>query len=450
MDALLAARLQMTISLAFHMVFAALGVGMPLLMLIAEGLWLRTGREEYRVLARTWSRATGILFAVGAVSGTALAFELWLLWPKFMEFSGPMIGGAFALESYAFFIEAIFLGLYLYGWDRLRPLTHWLCGIPVALGGAASSVLVVSANAWMQHPTGFRIDPATGKAIDVDPVQALFNPAWAVMATHSTLSCYVATAFAVGGVYAVGLLHRRRGSGAAPARSPLALRIALAVGLVFALAMPVTGHLNAEYVSRHQPTKLAAMEAQFETERRAPLRIGGWPDPDKGTVDYVIEIPGGLSILAYGDPNAEVKGLNEYPRDLWPNVRLTHLAFQLMVASGFALLGVAGLFWLFQWRRRGEYPNLLLALLALASPLGFVALETGWIVTEVGRQPWIIRGVMRVSEAVTPAEGVQTTFVAFTALYLFLAVALSWLLWRLARTAAPTGAEVEGEAAHAA
>ncbi|HTE18698.1 MAG TPA: cytochrome ubiquinol oxidase subunit I, partial [Armatimonadota bacterium] len=198
MDGLLAARAQMAFSLAFHMVFAALGVGLPLLMVAAEGLWLRTRRPEYLALARKWAKAAAILFAVGAVSGTALSFEMGLLWPRFMEFAGPMIGAAFALEGYAFFIEAIFFGLYLYGWNRLTPLQHWLCGIPVALGGAASAILVVSANAWMQHPTGFEL--VGGKAVNIDPGAALFNPAWAVMALHSTLSCYVATAFAVAGV----------------------------------------------------------------------------------------------------------------------------------------------------------------------------------------------------------------------------------------------------------
>src|SRR5688500_16035401 len=189
----------MGLSLAFHMIFAALGIGLPLLMMLAEGLWLKTGRPEYLALAKKWSKGTAILFAIGAVSGTALAFELGLLWPVFMEFAGPLIGAAFALEGYAFFIEAIFLGLYLYGWDRLSPRAHWLCGVPVALGGAASSVLVVSANAWMQHPVGF--DLVDGRPTNIDPVAALFNPAWPVMAAHSTLACYASVGFAAAGVY---------------------------------------------------------------------------------------------------------------------------------------------------------------------------------------------------------------------------------------------------------
>src|SRR5437762_11465490 len=185
MENLLAARLQMALSLGFHMGFAALGIGLPLLMLVAEGLWLRRGRQVYLDLARKWARATGILFAIGAVSGTALSFELGLLWPPFMKLAGPLIGPAFALEGYAFFLEAIFLGLYLYGWKRLKPVAHWLCGIPVALSGAASGVLVMSANSWMQDPTGFTL--VNGEATNIDPVKALINPSWGVLAVHLTL-----------------------------------------------------------------------------------------------------------------------------------------------------------------------------------------------------------------------------------------------------------------------
>lgn len=436
MDPLLAARAQMTVSLAFHMVFAALGIGLPLFMVLAEGLWLRTRRPEYLELARKWAKATGVLFAIGAVSGTALSFEMGLLWPRFMEFAGPLIGPAFALEGYAFFIEAIFIGLYLYGWDRLSPLGHWLCGIPVALSGAASGILVVSANAWMQHPVGF--DLVNGQPANIQPAAALFNPAWAVMALHSTLSCYAATAFAIAGVYAHGYFR-----GARSDYQRAALRLSMAVGGLVAFLMPLSGHLNAAYVSRHQPTKLAAMEAQFRTERGAPLRIGGWPDPAKREVRYVIEIPRLLSVLAYEDPNAEVKGLEAFPRDEWPNVPLVHLSFQVMIGCGLALMGAAALFWLL-WRR-GDLPRWVAGLLVACGPLGFVALEAGWIVTEVGRQPWIIRGIMRTAEAVTPAPHVEATFYGFTLLYLLLAVVLCVFLLRLpgARTA-PAGEEQGG------
>ncbi|MFN3653050.1 MAG: cytochrome ubiquinol oxidase subunit I [Armatimonadota bacterium] len=447
MDGLLAARLQMTVSLAFHMIFAALGIGLPLLLVMAEGLWLRTGRAEYLALARKWSKALGVLFAVGAVSGTALAFELGLLWPHFMQFAGPIIGSAFALEGYAFFIEAIFIGLYLYGWDRLSPRAHWLCGIPIAISGAVSGILVVSANAWMQHPVGFEL--VDGKAENIQPFAALFSPAWAVMALHSTLSCYTATAFAVAGVYAWGYWkgHRTEVQRAG-------LRLSMALGAVMALLMPLSGDLSAGFVAETQPTKLAAMEAQFETERGAAFRIGGWPDEERGEVSYVLEIPKLLSFLAFRDFDAEVKGLNEFPRSEWPNVTITHLSFQVMVGCGMALILVSGIYWLLYWRRRGELPGWAAAILVPAGTLGFLALETGWMVTEVGRQPWVIRDVMRTSEAVSPSPHLVNTFYSFTVLYLFLAVVLTWFLLRLGQQPQEPEpdepAAAHGRASHAA
>lgn len=423
----MAARMQMGFSLGFHMIFAALGVGMPLLMLVAEWRWLKTGRRHFLELARTWGKATGILFAIGAVSGTALSFELGLLWPAFMEFAGSTIGPAFTLEAYAFFIEAIFLGLYLYGWERLSPLGHWLCGIPVTVSGAASSVLVVASNAWMQNPVGAELLRSNPDA--ANPAAMLFaNPMWGIMAVHSTLACYAATAFAVMGVYAWGAL---RGRSKEIHRS--AVYIAAVVGTLTAITMPVTGDLSAKAVARYQPVKLAAMEAQFETERAAPLRIGGLPQPEAGQVPYAIEIPGLLSWLAYGDFNAEVAGLDQVPREHWPNVTLTHIAFQVMVAAGVAMLAAVGWFWWVSRRRRGQVLQhrwLMWAIVA-ASPLGFMALEAGWIVTEIGRQPWIIQGIMRTSEAVTPAPGLVGVLLAAVGLYLILAITLVWLLLRL-------------------
>ena len=461
MDALTAARAQMEVSLAFHMVFAALGIGLPVLMLIAEGLWLRTGRDHYRTLAHTWGKATALTFAVGAVSGTALSFELGLLWPRFMEVAGPVLGPAFALEGYAFFIEAIFLGLYLYGWDRLSSGAHWWTGVPVALSGLASGVLVVAANAWMQTPVG--IDPsafaaaagppvstaaagptsAIGPLAMADPLAVFRTPYWFHMALHSSLSCYVATGFAVAGVYAIGTLRGRL-----DAYHRSGLRIAMAVGAIGAVLQPVSGDISARAVARHQPAKLAAAEAHFETARGVPLTIGGIPTAD-GEVRYAIRIPKALSLLAHHDPDAEVIGLDAFPRDEWPNVLVTHLAFQVMVGLGFALVGLSLWFWGAEWwaRRRapagdgasGELPAtrpllprpLLVAVLA-GSPLGFLALQAGWLVTEVGRQPWVIHGVMRTEDAVTPVGNVQLTLLCFSILYLALGAALGVLLRSLA------------------
>lgn len=422
MDTLLAARAQMEVSLGFHIIFAALGIGMPLLLLLAEGLWLKTGLAHYRELARQWAKATALIFAVGAVSGTALSFELGLLWPHFMHFAGPTIGSAFTVEGFAFFLEAIFLGLYLYGWDRLSRRGHFLVGIPVALSGMASGVLVIAANAWMQFPA---LD-ASGRA-RFDPLAPFASPAWLHLSLHSTLSVYIATGFAAAGVYALGIMRGR-----ADAYHRSALRISLAVAAVTAVLQPLSGDVSARAVARLQPAKLAAMEAVFRTERGVPLLIGGLPDVENQAVKYAIRIPRGLSFLAHHDFNAEVQGLDRVPRADWPNVLITHLAFQIMVGIGFLLAAVGALYWLLQWRKR-EPARSLLTLLLVVSPLGFLALEAGWIVTEMGRQPWVAHGLMRTAEAVTPVTTVPITFFGFSLLYAALGVALVFLLRGLAQ-----------------
>ncbi len=424
MSDLLAARSQMAMSLAFHIIFAVVGIGMPVLMVIAERRWQKTGDRIYLELAHRWAKGTAILFAVGAVSGTVLSFELGLLWPAFMEAAGPIIGMPFSLEGFAFFTEAIFLGIYLYGWNRISPRAHLWAGILVAVSGAASGIFVVIANAWMNAPTGFTL--VDGRITDVDPIAGMMNPMAFQQALHMTLAAYAATGFAVAGIHAFLLLldrgnvfHRR------------ALSVALLVGAPAALLQPISGDRSAKAVAQVQPAKLAAMEAHFETGRGAPLLIGGWPDMTTGEIRYAIRIPGALSFLAFGDFDAEVKGLEEFPRDQWPNVPIVHTAFQVMVGLGtyLALISVWAA-WV-AWRKReiAESRRLLLAI-ALAAPMGFIAIEAGWIVTEVGRQPWIIYGVMRTADAVTAMPGLVYPFVVFTLLYCFLGVIVAWLLYR--------------------
>lgn len=431
MSSLAAARLQMTLSLVFHIIFAAVGIGLPLLMVIVEGLWLRTGSEHYRALARRWAKATGILFAVGAVSGTALSFELGLLWPRYMELTGAVVGHLFGLEGYAFFIEAIFISLYLYGWDRLGPRAHWWCGVVIAFSGMLSGILILGVNAWMQLPIGFRME--AGRVVVTDPIAVLKRPGWFYMALHSTLSCYIAVSFAVAAVYAAARLRGRR-----DAETRSAILVALAVGAISAVLQPLSGDLLAKFVFETQKAKFAAMEGQFRTQRAAPLRIGGWPDPEAGATRWAIEIPGGLSFLATHDPRAEVPGLDQVPRADRPNVELTHLAFQAMVGLGTLLMGLSVWFWAAYWRRGKDVfsSRALARAIALCGPLGFIALEAGWFVTEVGRQPWIINGVLRTSEAVTPAAGVPGMFFAFALLYLVLGTTVVLLLWRLRSTSA--------------
>ena len=424
MSDLLAARSQMAMSLGFHILFAVAGIAMPLLMVIAEDRWIRKGDAVCLDLARRWAHGTAILFAVGAVSGTVLSFELGLLWPTYMAFAGPVFGLPFALEGFAFFVEAIFLGVYLYGWDRVPPRAHWFAGVMVAVSGALSGIFVVIANAWMNTPAGFRL--VDGRALDVDPFAAMANPAALSEALHMALAAYVAIGFAVAGIHAFVLLrqpghplHRR------------ALAIALGVGGVCAVLQPLSGDLSARQVAEHQPAKLAAMEGVFRTQRGAPLTIGGWPDAAAQTMRFGLEIPYGLSLMAFHDPRAEVMGLDAVPRADWPPVAVVHVAFQVMVACGtvLAALALLGAFLAGRGRRVPDQPWYLKALL-LASPLGLVALEAGWTVTEVGRQPWIIHGVLRTADAVTPMPGLPVPLAAFTALYLMLGAVVVVLLRR--------------------
>jgi len=421
---LLLARAQMAMLFAFHIVFAVAGMGMPLLMVIAEAAHLRTGKPVFLELARRWARGTAVLFAVGAVSGTVLSFELGLLWPRFMAFSGGIIGLPFALEGFAFFAEAIFLGIYLYGWGRVPPVAHLLAGIAVALGGALSGILVVAANAWMNSPAGFLL--RDGKPVAIDPLAAMANPAWPTEAAHMTLAAFAASGFAVAGIHAYKLLRDRENL-----FHRHALSIALAVGGTAAVLLPVSGDFNARFIARDQPVKLAALEGQFRTERGAPLRIGGIPDEEKETTRYAIEIPKGLSVLAFHDAGAEVKGLDAFPRADRPSPLPVHLAFQLMVACGSALAAVSffAAWCALRSREKLFHPRFLLAVV-FCGPLGILAVEAGWAVTELGRQPWVIRGVMRTSDAVTPVSGLLVPFAFFSALYLALGISAAWLLRR--------------------
>src|SRR5438094_582039 len=424
MSDFLFARSQMAMSLAFHIVFAALGIGMPLLMAIAEGMYLRTKQPVYFDLCKRWARGTAILFAVGAVSGTVLSFELGLLWPGFMEHAGAIIGMPFSLEGFAFFTEAIFLGVYLYGWKRVSPLIHWLSGVVVAISGILSGIFVVTANAWMNAPAGFKI--IDGKFADIDPIAAMLNSAAFHEVVHMTLAAFVATGFMVAAVHAFFLLrdpsnpfHRA------------ALGLALAVACICMPLQILSGDLSARAVARLQPAKLAAMEAHYRTKTGAPLVSGGIPQDQTMTTDYALEIPRGLSLLTAHDPNARVVGLEEFPRDQWPNVRVVHWSFDIMVGSGMLMLALtlcADVLWL-KYRLLPDNKWLLRGLVA-AGPLGFLAIETGWVGTEVGRQTVIICGVMRSGDAVTPMPGLVVPFVIFTGVYFLLAMVVVLLLRR--------------------
>jgi cytochrome bd ubiquinol oxidase subunit I len=429
MSDLLFARSQMAMSLAFHIIFAVVGIGMPALMVIAEWRWLKTRDVVHLELAKRWAKGTAILFAVGAVSGTVLSFELGLLWPTFMEHAGAIIGMPFSLEGFAFFTEAIFLGIYLYAWKRIPPRAHLAAGVVVAVSGALSGAFVVCANAWMNAPAGFEM--VNGEVTSVDPVAAMFNAAAPAQIVHMTLAAYAATGFAVAGVHALALW---RGT---PHRAfhRAALQIALLVGLPAALVQPLSGDWSARGVAERQPVKLAAMEGHLRTGPAAFV-IGGWPEASTLEHRGAIEIPGALSFLLHGDRNAVVQGIDAVPVEDRPPLGIVHLAFQIMIACG-TVMATLSLFGAWRWwqRRRGRGVALpddrrFLMAIMLTAPLGFIALEAGWTVTEVGRQPWIVQGVLRTADAVTPMPGLGVTFALFTALYIGLAIAVVFLLWR--------------------
>jgi cytochrome d ubiquinol oxidase subunit I len=373
-------------------------------------------------MARRWIRPAGLLFAIGAVSGTVLSFELGLLWPRFMEFSGPLIGMPFWMEGYAFFTEAIFLALYIYGERRLSRRTLFFCTIPLALSAALSAVFVISANAWMNTPAGFTLE--NGAFTNISPLRAMLNPALAHQAVHGTLAAFTATAFGMAGIYAFALLRRQT--------SPYfrqALVLAMAVGSCTLPFMLTSGDWAAGFLARRQPAKLAAAEAHFKTMAGAPLIVGGWPDPETGEVHFALRLPKMLSLLAFRDPNAVVRGLNDFPADEVPSPRLVHPSFDLMVGSFFIMASAVVWFWWRFWRGRDPAADRrLLWFVMAAAPFGLIALESGWLVTEFGRQPWIIQGVMKVTEGASPSGGLWVVFAVFLIVYILLTGGLMKML----------------------
>jgi cytochrome bd ubiquinol oxidase subunit I len=422
---LAAARSQMALSLGWHIVLACFGVGLPAIVLVAEWRGLRTGDPVYRLLARRWARAMGVLFAVGAVSGTILSFEMGLLWPGLMGTYGQVIGLPFSMEGIAFFIEAIFLGIYLYAWDRLPPRVHLLTGVPIVLAGVASAFFVVTANAWMNQPTGF--DTENGRIVAVDPWAAMFNPATPPQTTHMILAAFMVAGFGLSSVYAVAMLRGRRDR-----YHRLGFVVPFTVAAILTPVQIGVGDWAAHFVAERQPVKLAAMEGVFATARGVPLHLGGIAVD--GELRYALEVPNGLSLLAHWDPDAEIRGLDKVPERDRPPVNVVHISFQIMVAAGFALLGLVGWF-LVGRRRRADLARSrwFLRAASLAGVLAVVALEAGWVTTEVGRQPWIVYGIERTRDAVNPAPGLRYGFWLVTAVYAVLTVVTVLVLRRLAR-----------------
>jgi cytochrome d ubiquinol oxidase subunit I len=422
---LLSARQMQALSLGVHIPLVCFGISFPAMVLFLEGLWLRTGDPVYRALAKRWSKAMLILFAVGVVTGTILSFEFGLLWPNFMATFGEVFGLGFLLEGFSFFIEAIFIAIYVYGWDRLRPRAHFLTGIPIVITGITGSMMVIAVNGWMNDPTGFSF--VGGEAVDVHPWQALFNSFFWHELVHMYLAGFIVAGFIVAGIYAFAWLKGNRDR---------YHRVGLLVPLTFAaLIAPVqllVGDWAGRTVAERQPVKLAAFEGLAKTTEGAPFHLGGIYED--GEIKGGIEIPNMLSLLAFHDPDATVKGLDSVPERDQPPVNVVRFSFLTMVAIGTALAALAAAY-LFTWARRKRLPRsrwFFRAVIA-AGPLAVVALIAGWITTEVGRQPWIVYETMRTSEAVTDAGGLKVGYAALVLVYLALGATVAWLLRRLSK-----------------
>lgn len=432
---LLEARQMQAMSFAAHIPLVCFGVAFPALVVFTEWLYHRSGDPLYRTLARRWTRVMVALFAVGVVTGTILSFELGMLWPEFMATFGSVFGLAFALEGFSFFLEAIFIAIYVYGWDRLSPRLHLLSGLPIVATGLIGSAMVIAVNGWMNHPGGFRLT-ADGTVTDVQPWSALFGNRffWHEL-VHMYLAAYIVVGFLLAGIYAWGKLrHGRWGR-----YERTAVAISLTIAAVAAPAQVIVGDWAAREVADMQPVKLAAFEGLQETTRGASVNIGGWYDEASGELKGGIAIPKLLSLLAYHDPNATVRGLDAVPPDERPGaVNIVRFAFQAMVGIGTLLAAVGVVVLWVRWRhRRLPRSRWLYRALVVCGPLSIVALICGWVVTEVGRQPWVVYDVMRTEAAVTGADGIPVGYAVLAAVYAGLIAAVWWILRRLAR--APLG-----------
>lgn len=414
------------LSFSVHIPLVCFGIAFPVMILFAEWLHLRSGDQLYRTLARRWTRIMAALFAVGVITGTILSFEMGLLWPQFTSTFGSVFGLGFAIEGFSFFMEAIFIGIYIYGWDRLSPRMHFLSGIPIAVAGFLGSLMVISVNAWMNHPSGFRL--VDGRAVDVHPLAALFGNSflWPEL-IHMYIAGYIVAGFLLAAPYAYGRLRGRWGR---YERTALAIPLAIA-----ALASPVQvliGDWAARDIAVQQPIKLAAIEGLQSTTKGAPEHLLGWYT--QGQVKYGIRIPKLLSLLAFHNPNATVKGLDTVPADRRPPVNVVRVSFQLMVGIG-TMLALLGMLYLFVRVRRKRMPESVwfYRALLLAGPASVLALIAGWVTTEVGRQPWVVYGVMLTSQAVTGAGGIPVGYATLALVYVGVAIGVVWILRRLSR-----------------
>lgn len=436
MSNLVAARVQMGNSLAFHIIFSVLSIGMPLMLCIAEGIALRHRDPVWMLIARRWSRAVALIFIIGAVSGTMISFELGLLWPVYINYTGAIVGPLFAIEGIFFFVEAIFLGIYLYGWDRLSPRAHWLCSFPIWISGIFAAFIIVTVNSWMNTPAGFEVQ--NGQITGINSLQAIFNPSQPYEVMHMILAAFVGIGFGVAAIYAIGILRGKR-----DAYHRKAMLLGLTFGLVAIPLQMIVGDAMARSLATQQPIKLAAMEAVYTTSTHVPLHLMGIPNvPQETWYTQGLVIPNGLSFLVGFSPDTQVIGLNSVTVNNRPADALIvgiHVAFDLMVIFGSFMTLIAAVFWILFFVRKRRMPEYkwLLWCIILCGPMGILATELGWVVTEEGRQPWVIYNFLRTSQAVTTAPYLNLTFTIFTIIYVLISIMLIVLLIRQARTPMP-------------
>nr|WP_216857404.1 cytochrome ubiquinol oxidase subunit I [Paenibacillus tritici] len=411
-------------TLAFHTIFSTIGVGVPLMIAIAEFVGIRKKDQHYTLMAKRWSRGFIISVAVGVVTGTAIALQLALVWPKFMQIGGNVIALPLFMEVFAFFFEAIFLGIYLYTWGRFRnPYIHLLLTIPIVAGAGMSAVFITTVNGFMNQPGGFVME--AGQFTAVNPLEVMLNTATPSKVFHVLTSAYLTGAALLAGIAAYTILRR-----GVSAYSKKALKLMMTVVVAFSLLTSLAGDMSAKFLAEHQPEKLAAAEWHFETERSADLVLLGWLNAENEILG-AIHLPKALSFLAFGDFNAEVTGLEEFPLDERPPL-IVHYLFDFMVLSGMVILGIGLLYFLFLfWKRRNELNKWLLRSIVFSTFLAFLGIEFGWFYAELGRQPWIVRGYMRVEEAATTSPNVRILFFLFLLLYVVMGTMCVIVLRRL-------------------
>ncbi|TMU87950.1 cytochrome ubiquinol oxidase subunit I [Bacillus sp. BHET2] len=435
LDSVILSRMLTSTTFAFHILFATIGVGVPIMISIAEFMGIKRNDSHYLLLARRWARGFTITVAVGVVTGTAIGLQLSLLWPSFMQVAGQVIALPLFMETFAFFFEAIFLGIYLYTWDRFKnKWIHWLLTIPVMIGSSASALFITMVNAFMNTPQGFELKD--GKAINIDLFAAMINPATPTKVFHVLTTAYLTSALVLAAITAFAILRKKGGD-----YHKKTLRLTMVSALIFAFATAFAGDLSAKFLAEYQPEKLAAAEWHFETEEKADLIVFGTLDQNN-EVHNEIRLPGFLSFLAGSSFETEVIGLNEFPEDELPPLWI-HYLFDLMVSIGFYSIFIAAAFILFwKWKKRNEWNKPLLWGIVASGPLAMLAIEFGWIYAEVGRQPWILRGYMKVADAATKADGVGLTFALFVGLYLILGILCVVVLIKMFKNM-PAEAELE-------